>query len=60
MNRIKTLYVGAHPDDIEFGCAGNIIKRIGEDETYLSIYTLCGTDSGLNVSADKLKDELFK
>ena len=28
INKIDILAIGAHPDDIELGCAGTIIKHI--------------------------------
>lgn len=37
---MNLLAIGAHPDDIEFGCAGTLIKyRLKGDEIYLMVMT---------------------
>ncbi len=52
--------MGAHPDDVEIGCAGTILKRKTIDEAHYAVFTLCSQHSGLNFTADELKKELMK
>jgi len=58
---IRILYVGAHPDDIELGAAGSIIK----DNTYSPVvkqyvvtFSKCGVDSGLSFTAEELVEDM--
>ncbi|MDA0333991.1 MAG: PIG-L family deacetylase, partial [bacterium] len=37
---MKVLAIGAHPDDLEYGCAGTLIKHAQRgDEVYMMIIT---------------------
>ena len=43
---MKILAIGAHPDDIEVGCAGNLLKYVRDGhEVYLAVMT-CGDKGG--------------
>jgi LmbE family N-acetylglucosaminyl deacetylase len=55
----NTLYLGAHPDDVEFGCAGTIAKLREKENAFIAVFSLCGKNSGLNVSSSELKAELL-
>lgn len=57
---MKTLYVGAHPDDVEIGCAGTILKRGEEDEAHYAVFSLCGEHSGLSFTEEDLNRDLLR
>ena len=57
----RVLYVGAHPDDIEFGSAGSIIKDntySSAVKQYVTTFSKCGVDSGLRFTAEKLVSDM--
>lgn len=54
---VRVLYVGTHPDDVDLGCGGSIIKDNTQSPTvqqYVATFSNCGTDSGLNFTAEEL------
>ena len=55
---MRTLYLGAHPDDVEIGCAGTIAKRVGTDEQLVVVFSRCEKHSGLKFTGEKLSQEL--
>lgn len=57
---MRALYVGAHPDDVEIGCAGTILKRREEDEVHYATFSLCGEHSGLSFTAKELESDLMR
>ena len=38
---MNVLAIGAHPDDLEFGCAGTLIRHVNEggDRVFLAVVT---------------------
>ena len=44
---MNVLAIGAHPDDLEFGCAGTLIRHVNEggDRVFLAVVT-DGASSG--------------
>jgi len=57
---MRALYIGAHPDDVEIGCSGTILKRKGENEAHYATFSLCEKHSGLSFTADELEDDLMR
>ena len=58
---IRVLYVGAHPDDIELGAAGSIIKDSTHSpvvKQYVVTFSNCGVDSGLGFTAEELVEDM--
>jgi len=54
---IRVLYVGGHPDDVELGCAGSIIKdniQSPSIQQYVTTFSKCGNDNGLGFTAEDL------
>ena len=49
MKRVNILAIGAHPDDIEFGCGGSLIKYTRKGHR---LFMLVMTGGGLGAPAD--------
>lgn len=54
MNPINILAIGAHPDDIEFGCGGSLIKYARKGHR---LFLLIMTGGGLGAPADTRRSE---
>ena len=39
------LYLGAHPDDVELGCAGTIVKNIAEEQPIVVAFSSCDVNT---------------
>lgn len=57
---MRVLYLGAHPDDVELGCAGLILKKGDEDEAHYATFSLCKKHSGLSFTAEELEADLMR
>lgn len=58
---VRILYVGGHPDDVELGTAGSIIKDNTHSpvvKQYVVTFSNCGVDSGLGFTADELMTDM--
>jgi len=61
LHEIRILYVGAHPDDIELGAAGSIIKDNTHSSVvkqYVATFSKCGENSGLGFTAEELVSDM--
>ena len=61
----SVMAIGAHPDDIEFGCSGTLMKHIdkGDDVVYVcmtSTESKSGTTNEVLRSEEELYDEVYK
>ena len=61
---MNVMAIGAHPDDIEFGCAGTLIKHIenGDKVTYVCMTrtkSIDATTGKVIRSEDELTDEVI-
>ena len=57
----RVLYVGAHPDDIEIGSAGSIIKSNTQSQSIkqaATTFSKCETNSGLDFTAEELMTDM--
>ncbi len=50
------LYLGPHPDDVEIGCGGTIVRKTDEEPVVI-VFTNCGTNSGLEFTGGKITAE---
>ena len=51
------LFLGAHPDDIEYGCAGTLLKLMEQDyQTIYQIFTLCDNIEGNELILKEWRD----
>lgn len=48
------LFVGAHPDDIEFGCGGTVSKLVSEGHNCIFIVATNGDQGSLNLDSKEL------
>ncbi len=54
MQKINILAIGAHPDDIEIGCAGTLIKYVNQGH---SVFLMVMTDGDLGASRSVRRKE---
>lgn len=50
----KYLFIGSHPDDIEFGCGGTVAKLASEGNEIVFVVVTNGDQGSLTVSQDEL------
>lgn len=53
------LYLGAHPDDVEIGCGGTIVKNISEEQPVVIAFSPCNTNTGLDVKYGEIEQEFY-
>ena len=56
----KILFIGAHMDDIEFGCGGIISKYSGCSDIYVLHMSKIRRDSAMNIQEIRNLEEMFK
>jgi len=52
------LYLGAHPDDVEIGCGGTIVKKAEFEEPVVVVFSDCDMNSGLSFTGEEITEEL--
>ena len=53
---LEVLCVGAHPDDVEIGCGGTLLRLAERSELRLTVATLTGTPDRVSESVAALQD----
>lgn len=53
------LYLGAHPDDVETGCAGTIVKKIDEQPVVIAL-SPCNVNTGLDIPYGQIEREFYE
>jgi len=58
---MNVMAIGAHPDDIEFGCSGTLMRHIAEGDKVIYV-CMTNTESKSGTTGDVLRtnDELFE
>ena len=64
MNHKNIMAIGAHPDDIEFGCSGTLVKHVQNGDTVVYVcmtgsQSVDGTTGKIIRSDSELTDEVF-
>src|SRR6185295_15964410 len=56
----KVLVLGPHPDDMEFGCMGTILKLMQQKvEIHLAVFSMCEKSVPAGLPKDAIKKELL-
>ena len=51
------LYLGAHPDDVELGCAGTIVKNSPREQAVVVAFSSCDVNTGLIIQPNQIARE---
>lgn len=57
----KILVLGPHPDDMEFGCVGTVLKLLERGiEVHYAVFSMCEKSVPVGLPPDAIKQELLK
>jgi LmbE family N-acetylglucosaminyl deacetylase len=57
----KVLVLGPHPDDMEFGCMGTVLKLMEQKiEVHLAVFSMCEKSVPEGLPKDVIKNELLE
>ena len=57
----KVLVLGPHPDDMEFGCLGTVLKLLEQNvEVHLAVFSMCEKSVPEGLPKDIIKKELLE
>lgn len=57
----KILVLGPHPDDMEFGCVGTVLKLLERGiEVHYAVFSMCEKSVPAGLPPDAIKQELLK
>ena len=57
----KVLVLGPHPDDVEFGCMGTVLKLLEKGmEIHYAVFSMCEKSVPAGLPADTIKKELME
>lgn len=60
MKSKRILFIGAHTDDVEFGCGGTISKLSKDNDIYIATFSSCEASVPKGLPSDILKVEFEK